>query len=344
MRAAIHSPYLDSLGGGERYVISIAKILLDHGWSVDLEFKETGIIDKLENKFGLSLQGINVVPSVNRGSGYDLCFWLSDGSVPTLLARTNILHFQRPFWGVDGKSLINRMKFVRINKVVVNSLFTKSFIDKEYPIDSQVLYPPVDVKRFKGGKKESLIVYVGRFSQLEQSKKQDVLVRAFKTFYDSLPKNQKDWKLVLAGGSEVGRTEYVDRLRTNARTYPIKILENPPFAELKQLYSKAKIFWSASGYGVNETKEPNKVEHFGISTIEAMSAGVIPVVYRAGGSKEIIADGENGFLWASTGGLVRKTMKIVNDEKLMRRLVARAKTDSQRYSYERFERGFLSLL
>ena len=37
MRAAIYDPYIKSLGGGERYMISAAKTLSDSGWDVDVE-------------------------------------------------------------------------------------------------------------------------------------------------------------------------------------------------------------------------------------------------------------------------------------------------------------------
>lgn len=341
MRAAIHTPYLETLGGGERYVLSVAKVLLDHGWSVDLETTDKEIVGKVENKFGFSLAGINTAADIRRGNGYDLCFWLSDGSVPTLSARKNILHFQRPFFKVDGKSLINRMKFIRINKVVVNSKFTKTFIDKEYPVESVVLYPPVDVKKFRGGQKENLILYVGRFSQLEQNKRQDVLLRAFKKLHD---RGNQNWKLVLAGGSEVGRTKFVDKLHEDAKTYPVSILENPGFAKLRDLYGSAKIFWCASGYGIDADKEPNKVEHFGITIVEAMAAGLVPVVFAAGGPKEIVAEGENGYLWRTTEQLIDKTMKLVADERSIRRLSLRARKDAQKYSYDRFEKEFLALL
>lgn len=341
MRAAIHNPYLDTLGGGERYTISIAKVLLDHGWSVDLESQDINIVKRLEKKFGLDLSGLNVLPDINRGNGYDLCFWLSDGSVPTLGARKNILHFQRPFSNVDGKSLINRMKFMRINSVIVNSKFTKSFIDSEFPVESFVLYPPVDVKKFKTGKKEDLVLYVGRFSQLEQSKGQDVVLESFKKFYDS---GNKDYKLVLAGGSEVGRTDFVEKLKEEAKTYPVRIIENPSFEELKKLYAVAKFFWSAAGYGVDETKNPEKVEHFGITLVEAMAAGCVPLAFEAGGSKEIIEDDVNGFLWNKKGNLVELAQKISSDKKSQKQIILNAIKDAQKYSYERFEKEFLSLL
>lgn len=341
MKAAIFSPYLDTQGGGERYVFSVAKIFHDNGFDVDVESKDNKIIEKLAKRFGMDSDGINVVDSIKRGDGYDYCFWLSDGSVPTLYARKNILHFQRPFFNVDGKSLINRMKFFRINKVVVNSRFTKEWIDKEYPIESIVVYPPVDVHQFKPGKKENLILNVARFSQLEQSKRQDVLVKAFQRIYDS---GFRNWKLTLAGGSEVGRTKFVDQLIKNAKGYPIKIIENPSFEKISELYSSSKIFWSASGYGIDEKLNPQKVEHFGITTVEAMAAGAIPIIYKAGGHMEIVKPEENGYLWSTVEDLISTTKDIIDDSKLLKEISQRASKDALKYSYARFKGEILSLI
>jgi len=130
MKAAIYSPYLDTLGGGERYVLSVARALTETGWNVDIESSDQNLGQKVKKRFGFDLVKANFVESVQRGNGYDLCFWLSDGSVPTLFARKNIVHFQRPFSDVDGSSLINKIKFFRINAVVVNSGFTKKWIDE----------------------------------------------------------------------------------------------------------------------------------------------------------------------------------------------------------------------
>ncbi len=124
MKAAIYSPYLETLGGGERYVLSVAKLLAEEGWKVDVAAKNKQILEKASERLNLDLTEVEVVKNINRGEGYDFCFWLSDGSVPRFLARKNILHFQRPFSNVGGKTLISRMKFFRIDTVVVNSHFT----------------------------------------------------------------------------------------------------------------------------------------------------------------------------------------------------------------------------
>lgn len=337
MKAAIYTPYLDTLGGGERYMLSVAKVLLDEGWQVDIENKDPKLIEKADSRFSLSLDRLNSVESIARGDGYDLCVWLSDGSVPNLRARKNILHFQRPFYNVDGSSLMNRMKFFRIHKVVVNSQFTKKWIDKEYSISSKVLYPPVDIKKFKSKRKQKMICYVGRFSTLEQVKGHDVLIKAFKKF----AKTNKDFKLYLIGGSEVGKGNYVAKLRRISGKANVEIIENAPFSQVVEEVGKSLFFWSAAGYGVEKSR-PEKKEHFGITLVESMAAGCIPLVYDGGGHKEII---ENPLLlWKTPEELVTTTDKIASDKKIVNTLTKEAKKSAQKYSYEKFKENFLQII
>jgi len=341
MKVAIYNPYLDTLGGGERYTMGVARALVAKDYRVDVEWKDISIKEKLEKRFGIDLSNVNFIENINRGDGYDVCFWVSDGSIPILRARKNFLHFQMPFQDVNGKTLLNRMKFFRINKIICNSYFTKKFIDKEYGVESIVIYPPVGVEKIKPRRKENLIVSIGRFSQLTQVKRQDILIKAFKKFFDS---GFSDWKLILAGGSEVGVDDYVRKLRKSAKDYPVRILESPSFSQIKELYGKAKIFWSASGFGVDEKKSPEKVEHFGITLVEAMAAGAIPVVFAGGGYKEIVTDGENGFLWKKKQELLKKTKAIIEDSKLLKSLSLKARQNSEVYEYERFEKEIWDIL
>lgn len=341
MKAAIINPYLDTLGGGERYTMAVAVALAKAGYKVEVEWNEPEIKQKLEQRFGINLKGVEFVSDVGRGDGYEVCFWVSDGSIPTLRARANLLHFQVPFKGVRGKNLMNKMKLYRIQKIICNSEFTKNVVDKEYGFSdkSVVIYPPVDVASFRPKKKkENIILYVGRFSELAQSKGQEVLVQVFKKM------NLVNWQLVLAGGVEVGADKFLKKLRKKIGSRNIEIMESPSFGELKELYGRAKIFWSASGYGVDEEKEPMRVEHLGITPIEAMSAGVVPIIFAAGGHKETVKNEFTGFLWKTKKGLLMKTRKLVKDPKLMNQMAKNAKEESQKYSYDRFEKEIINLL
>lgn len=342
MRAAIYNPYLDTLGGGERYTMAVAQTLSKRGYLVDVQWHNPKIKKRLEERFGIRLKDVNFVKDIKRGDSYDVCFWLSDGSIPLLKSRKNLLHFQVPFQKVGGRSLFNKMKLFRIDRIICNSYFTKKFIDKEFGINSIVIYPPVDTKNIKPKKKkENLIISVGRFSLLMQSKRQDILIKAFKKLYDD---DHKDWKLFLAGGTDVGVGNFVKKLTKESMGYPVKIFEKPSFDFLKDLYRKAKIFWSASGFKVDEEKEPNKVEHFGISIVEAMAARTVPMAYHAGGHKEIINSKENGFLWKNISELVSLTKNIIEDKKRLATISKKAREASKKYAYDAFEKEILQLV
>lgn len=340
MRAAIHNPYLDTLGGGERYSMAVARVLLNHEVSVDIEWKDPSIQRKLEERFGVGLEGANIIPDVKRGDGYDVCFWVSDGSIPTLKARKNFLHFQFPFKDVNGRSLLNKMKLFRINKIICNSYFTKGFIDKEYGVASIVIYPPVSVSKIKPKRKQNRILFAGRFSQLAQAKNQDLLIKAFRKFVKDFP----DWELVLAGGVEVGVGNYLKKLKKLSEGYPVRIIKSPSFKEIVSLYGQSKIFWSAVGFGANEERQPEKVEHFGISLVEAMAAGAAPVVYKAGGYQEIVDEAKTGYFWKKEKDLIAKTVNLIETRGLLSKIARNAREASQVYEDERFEQEITDLL
>jgi glycosyltransferase involved in cell wall biosynthesis len=341
MRAAIFNPYLDTLGGGERYTISFARVLADSGYDVFIEWKNPSIIKSLEDRFGIRLNDIAFVKNVNKGEGFDLIFWVSDGSVPLLRAKKNYIHFQMPFTNVDGRSLINRMKMFRVSKVICNSEFTKKFIDKEYAVNSVVLYPPVDVEKIIPRRKENIILYVGRFSQLAQSKNQHILVELFKKM---IKRGLRGWKLVLAGGTEVGAEEYLKKLERSSRRFPIEIIKSPSFEDLKLLYGKAKLFWSATGFGIDEYRNPKRVEHFGMTVVEAMSAKCVPVIFDAGGYREIVQDGVNGFLWSQQMKIIKLSERLIASPSFLRKIAIAAHERAKSFSYEMFSKKVLEIL
>lgn len=341
MKCAIYNPYLDTLGGGERYTMAFAQSIVTLGYNVDVEWKDELIDKKLKERFGMKLEGIRFIENIKKGEGYDVCFWVSDGSIPLMHSRKNFLHFQVPFKDVNGKTLLNKMKFMRINNIICNSYFTKEVIDREYGVNSTVIYPPVEVHAIKPLRKKNVILYVGRFSQLEQSKNQHILIEAFREFYTH---GGKGWKLILAGGTDIGVGAYIDQLKGRIVDYPIEIVESPSFQVIKKLYGEARFFWTAAGYGIDEINTPRKTEHFGISLVESMAAGAVPFAFNGGGHKEIIADGENGFLWNNEEELLEKTKDLIDDAKRLSLMASNAREDSKVYEYERFEAQVAELL
>ena len=151
--------------------------------------------------------------------------------------------------------------------------------------------------------------------------------------------------LILAGGVEVGADKLLSEIETKIKgKSSIEIIKSPSFTDLTALYAKAKFFWTASGFGVDEMINPSKVEHFGISLVEAISSGCISFAFKSGGHKEIISHGKNGFLWTSIDELVELTKTAVKNENQSGYISQAAIKDSNKYSLESFKRIFLDLL
>lgn len=350
MKAGLFDPYFDTLGGGERYMATVAECLLKNGWQVDLFWENKSIKRSLETRFGLDLVNLGFVQNIFRQAGnifskkqimskYDLIFYLSDGSVPLLFGQKNILHFQVPFTQKNGRSLKNKIKFRNIHKVICNSLFTKKFIDPEYGIKSEVIYPPVEYAEFQPLGKENIILSVSRFSQSLQAKKHEILIKAFGEIF----KKTNNWKLVLAGGCKEEDQGYLKGLALLAEKLPVKFLPNIGYEDLKKLYGQAKIFWHAAGFGEDEVTHPEKMEHFGIVVVEAMAAGCSPVVIGKGGIPEIVDHNLNGFLWTRPDELGQYSLRLMESDQLRRKISKQAIIKSKNFSKDIFDEKILKL-
>ena len=89
--------------------------------------------------------------------------------------------------------------------------------------------------------------------------------------------------------------------------------------ELLELYQASTIYWHATGYRVNEEYEPAKVEHFGISTVEAMAAGNLPIVIAKGGQTEILGKELLLWSWLTQEDCIRHTIKAIRHPELLLR-------------------------
>lgn len=348
MKVGFYSPYLDTFGGGERYILTLAshlsqkenvEIFWDDG-SIKAPLSKFLKIDLTRTQFKHNIFKSNNISRFLATRRYDLIFILSDGSIPTTFAKKNILHFQVPFI-FKKLSKINRLKLKNYKYITANSYFTKSFIDKSFKIESHVIYPPVDIKVLEPSKKENIILSVGRFGPNQlHPKKQEVLIEVFKEIY----KNKRDWKLFLVGQAKKEDQQYLRSLKKISSGVAIRILENEPREKLQQIYSKASIYWHATGFGEDERKSPQKMEHFGISTVEASASGVVPVVINHGGQKEIVTHNTNGLLWSTKTQLFEETLSLIGNKSRLKKLSLNAVKNSKRFSKELFIKRYEKII
>lgn len=345
MKIGIYDPYLDDLGGGEKYMLTIASCLSKNN-DVSLFWDKKEDLNIVTQRFSIDISKIEIVKNIfaptfgflNRfkeSRKYDAIIVLSDGSIPFVWSKKLFLHIQQPIVGIDY-SFKDLIKIKRVTEIFCNSLFTQSFLDKRLRKKSVVIYPPIDLKP-KQITKENIILTVGRFRVknvgVPDYKKQSVLIDVFMKMID---KGLKDWKFILATSVKLNEEAEFEKLKVKAKNYPIEFLVNKTNDELWDIYSKAKIYWHATGFGEDLEKRPDYAEHFGISTVEAMGGGAVPVVINAGGQKEIVKDGKNGYLWDTMDELVKKTLNLTEDEKLLRKLSSQALSDSRQFSGENF--------
>lgn len=358
MRVGIYDPYLDDVGGGEKYMMTLAQCLAeDHEVTVFWDNKAD--IDAVKERFSLKLDKVAVKKNIfsthvssferlGESSSYDVIIFLSDGSIPFVLSKKLFLHIQQPLSAPHGFSFKDKVKLTRVTSVFFNSRFTadhtKRYLGK---VKTEIIYPPVAIYA-KETKKENIILHVGRFRIQEvmtgakDFKKQTMMIEAFKQMIDK--KMISHWEFVLAASVKKEDEASFEQLRKSAKGYPIQFLVNKTNDELWKIYSQAKIYWHASGFGEDLQKHPEFAEHFGISTVEAMGAGVVPIVINAGGQKEIVTDGKDGFLWDSLEELQQKTQKVATDKNLLERLAQHAKERAKYFSKESFCQNVKNLL
>lgn len=305
------------------------------------------IVKKAYDRFGFDLSTLTFTPSIffqptglleryNASRMYDAVVYLSDGSVP-LVGCPLILHFQTPMNWVQGKSFKNKLKLTRVKKIICNSQFTKSYIDKTFGIQSDVLYPPVTVQTsYDQHVKENIILNVGRFGINHAGssyKKQDVLAD---TFQMMTQEGLRGWKLVFVMSVMEQDKETLEEFQKRYAGSPIEFVVNPTNDILWEYYKKAKIYWHASGYGEDVVNHPDRAEHFGISTVEAMGSGAVPVVINAGGQREIINDSVDGRLWGSVDELKEITLSLINDETTLQSMALAGVKSAERFNLDRF--------
>ncbi len=146
---------------------------------------------------------------------------------------------------------------------------------------------------------------------------------------------------MLAGGLLPSDNEYFEKLTTRVKDIPVKLMPNITNDELIDLYKTSSLYWHAAGFG--ETN-PTHMEHFGITTAEAMSAGVVPIVYAAGGQLEIVSDNVNGCVWHTPDELIEKTHTLIHDKKMRDLLAAHGIARAKDFSDTEFTRAFDALI
>jgi len=170
--------------------------------------------------------------------------------------------------------------------VLSNSEFSRSVILKAFGVDSVVLSPPVDVDFFRNmsllssfssnnnNNRKDTILVIARF---HPTKKIENAIRLAKL----LKERKIGSRMKIVGNLPSGTPGYLFYLKEMVGHYDlddyVKFEINVNFSKLLKLMRESKVYL-----------HPLVGEPFGISTVEAMSSGLIPVVPNIGGHTEFV--------------------------------------------------------
>lgn len=344
MRVGFHDPYLAILGGGEKYLLSMLELVADEVAGAHIRvFSPTRPDARSWERVGVRVapdafawQRAGMLDVTRHSVGLDLFVTLTNHFPPLSLARRSAAIVQFPFAarGRGPRAVDRRLRLRSYDTVLCYSHFVREHIAARLGIrDAVVVAPPVDTDAAAPGPKRDRILAVGRFFPAADAnnKKHEVLIDAFARLHP----HAAGWELHLAGGchDDPGSLAHLAALRERATGLPIVFHPNAEPAELARLYAEAALFWHATGHGEHR---PERLEHFGITTVEAMAWGCVPLVPALGGQLEIVADGRNGRLWRSVDELVETSLVLIRDPAATVALAASAVADARRFTTTRF--------
>lgn len=354
LKIALYNPYLDTLGGGEKHILSIIDALVENGAKGTI-FWNNNLSQDFKNRFTLkNFESFDWLPTnllssslktIETLKAFDLFFYVTNGSYFFSSAKKNFIFCMIPDKKLYNLNLLNRLKLWNY-KFISNSPYTTKWLMK-WDINPITIPPYIDNKLFNNNKKikEKIILSVGRFFSHLHSKNQEKIIKTFKLLKES-DITFKDYKLILAGGLKKEDQQYFNQLKSLAKNDSSIIFKpNASQNELYRYYQISFYFWHFTGLGVDQENHPDQVEHFGIAPLEAIASGCLTFCHNSGGPKKIIENDKTGFLFNNENDLLNKMKSVEKDYKLKTRITTiGAKHVKENYNYEIFKDSVLKIL
>ncbi len=179
--------------------------------------------------------------------------------------------------------------------------------------------------------RRKVLLFVGRIQRL---KGLEVLLRAFSKL------NDLDARVVIVGGQpgtsletrEIARLQHLSvKLGIDQRTSFVGAVPHP---QLPLYYSAADL-----------TVMPSSYESFGLVAVESLACGTPVVATRVGGLTSIVRDGETGLLvpWRDAEMFAERIRGLLEDDRLRRRMAAKARESVLQYGWDRIADEHLAL-
>ncbi|MBP9670184.1 glycosyltransferase [Candidatus Woesebacteria bacterium] len=298
MRVCLVYDRLNKIGGAEHVLQAFHKIFPDADWFTSFWDPKRAPFSKGWNVTSFPYLHTHhelfpwLMPFIFESydfSGYDLVISIGSAESKGIITRPGTIHLNycltptrylyshkeeylsNPLYRLVGKYLRmwDLVASTRPDQMIAISTQVKKRIKHIYNRESEVIFPPVNTKRFQPTRMILVDNYFLVVSRLVAYKRIDILVRAA---------NQSKKNLVVIGtGSEYQRLKKLAGPTVN-------LLGHVEDDDLPKYYHNCLAYLQA-----NE-------EDFGISMCEAQAAGRPVIAYKEGGAKDIVVPGKTGIL------------------------------------------------
>ncbi len=333
--AIVYDDHMATLGGGERSALAYALALKNLDFTVEI-LAQRALPDPADviRTFGAEFRDIPV-RQIRTG---DLTAHLRLAS-PTVFvnhtfmdfhanpARVGIYSQMFPVTSITSRSHPRETRALSTYQLLLsNSSFTKKYSDAtwEFPTrKSHVLHPPIgqrvtdakpEILRTLAAKKKQF-VHVGRFNPGTHNKNQQVVIETFLEARNRFP-SLNDWRLLLIGNAnqDSAARSYLAECKKLAAASggTVEIRQDAPEDELFKALAESFGYVHATGAFLAPGVEPFKCEHLGLSIIEGMASGCIPIVYARGGIFDVLEPGKMGVPYMTRSGLIEAYQEVVD--------------------------------
>lgn len=241
-------------------------------------------------------------------------------------------------WGIDpsamggayasfkAKLLKGILKYSKV--ILANSSFTQHIVENVVGIRPIILYPPVSIPK-RGAmpkRRDDIVLTISRFS------KEKRLESVFE-----IARRVPSAKFIICG--LLGDKRYYLRLLKMRKEYKLRnvvLCPNIARDRLNELMERSKVYLHTMPF-----------EHFGISIVEGMAHGLVPLVHRSGGPWMDILQGINGlygYAYSDENEASSYLYELLKNEELYQKMSKKAISRALMFSEGAFKQRFKNIV
>ncbi len=324
-KVGFYSPYDYLIGGGEYYISMLIKFFIKSG-AKDIHFynhSDKKMFKSTLERFFTPAE-ICIIKQVSpreliSEDTYDYFIEMGNYQYPKFtkikISKIFIYHCQFPFDHYDNR--VNIKQLDNVDHIILNSDYTKKYyIKKMHEKDYHKLkinYPVCFKEQLHNTqiKEHNTFVMIGRIhtpSPCSHNKCHIDVINIFR----KLVSCNVPFKLYIIG--TIQHMDYYKYLKSLEIKGHIEIIGDCSEEKKYEIIDKCQYNIHSTGINLIEEKMCERFEHFGISTIECINRGCIPICVSGGFFPFYIKHLKNGFLYNTTNELTHILEKILKSK------------------------------